>query len=140
MGWFSKQRDPNKRRTELSKIIDQQTGETIGSRVVITNHPHIKEFPFFVSFKVPCEAPWPSDADFDRVDSIQDRMDSLIYEWEFCNVGMLTLGGAREWLIYAQDGRGLIEKLKERFADFAPQLEYRRDPQWVAYRELKALT
>ncbi|MEO7454488.1 MAG: hypothetical protein ABIV13_06970, partial [Fimbriimonadales bacterium] len=78
-------------------------------QLVISNPPHIKEFPFFVSFKVTCDAQWPSDADFDRFDAIQARMDSLIYEWEFCNVGMFTLAGTREWLIYAKDGRGLIE-------------------------------
>jgi hypothetical protein len=139
MGWFRKRRDPDKLHTTLSKIVDQNTGETVGSRVVITNHPHIKEFPFFVSFKVKCDAPWPSDADFDRFDAIQDRMDSLIYEWEFCNVGMLTLGGTREWLIYAKDGRSLVDKLQDRFVDYAPLLEYRRDPQWVAYRELREL-
>lgn len=137
MGWFSRRRDPDKQRTELSRIVDKATGETVGSRLVITNHPHIKQFPFFVSFSISCDAPWPSDTDFDRFDAIQDRMDTLLYEWEFCNVGMYTFGGTREWLLYAKDGRGLVEKLESAFAEYSPSLDWRRDAQWVAYRELK---
>jgi hypothetical protein len=136
LNWLRVRRE-HTRKTTLSKVVDAATGETVGSRVVISNHPHIRDFAFLVTFKVTCNSPWPSEADFDKFDLIQDRMDALLYEWEFCCVGMFTFGGARTWFLYAKDARTLVDRLTTKFADFSPNLSYRRDPEWIEYKRLR---
>ena len=136
MNWFRRSKT-RKRRTELSRISDATTGEMIGSRVLITNHERIPEYGDLVYFTLSyVPTPLPSPEDFDRFDMVQDRLDALIYELEFCCVGMMTVRGKRDWILYAKDGQLLVAQLLERLGEFAPQMETQPDPSWSQYREL----
>ena len=108
----------------------------IGSRVLDTNHPHIREYTNLVLFTLACTKPLPTASDFEKFDIVRDRMDASPHEWEFCIVGTITCDGKREWVIYAKDGQQLMDRLFLEFSEFAPQMEMEIDPAWDYYRGL----
>jgi hypothetical protein len=136
MKWFRRSKT-RKRRTEVAKILDTTTGEMIGSRILITNHPKIPEYADLVYFTISyVPTPLPSKEDFNRFDAAQDCLDNLIYELEFCCVGIVTMRGKRDYILYAKDGQRLMPQLLEKCGEFAPQMESYPDPGWTEYREL----
>lgn len=120
----------------MATIHDAETGVMIGSRVLITNHPHIQEYPDLVYFTLKCTEPLPTSADFEKFDTVQNRIDELAYEWEFCCLGMITCYGHRDWVGYAKDAQRLMGLMFVEFSAFSPQMESEPDPNWTHYRQL----
>jgi len=80
--------------------------------------------------------PLPNREEFETFDRIQDGLDSLESDLHFEQVAIMTLDGKRDYILYAEDGSALVNRLWDEFADVQPRLECVHDPNWTQYRDL----
>lgn len=70
---------------------------------------------------------------------VEDSLEQWEEELGFIVVGVMTIAGKRDQIIYAKDGQALMNELHLRLGSHSPQMECQPDPRWTQYKDLRNL-
>ena len=125
---------------ELSKISDP-TGRMIGTRHFVYR-PNAKreDFPILLYLTLRYEnRPLPSKAEMDRFDAFTDAFDRILEREDLALiVGIMTIDGKRDWILYAKS-RAVVDLYFRELGDWSIELEATDDPRWTQYRDLLSM-
>lgn len=128
--------DRGKRDTGLAETRDRK-GNLLGTHVIALGLRANRDFPHLIYCTFAFRGtPLPTVAEFERFDIIQDRIDNLALIADFIEVGIMTIEGKRDYLLYARDGQAALNSLFTELSEFSPQMERQYDPKWSQYNTL----
>lgn len=70
---------------------------------------------------------------------VEDSLEMWEKELRFIVVGVMTISGKRDCIIYAKDGQALMNELHLRLGNSSLQMECQSDPRWTQYKDLTRL-
>ena len=80
-----------------------------------------------------------TEEEFQASEVIEDSLEQWEEELGFLVVGVMTINGKRDQIIYAKDGQSLMSELHHRLSQFSCQMECQPDPKWTQYRDLQKM-
>ncbi|MBC8064215.1 MAG: DUF695 domain-containing protein [Chlorobia bacterium] len=124
---------------EVSKIL-RKDGSQMGTRLL---RRHAKanrsEYPDLVYCTMTFDGELPRGSQWEVLSEVDDCLEQLESLLGFLVVGVMTMDGKRDSILYAKDGQNLMTELHQRLGDKGVQLECTADPAWSQYRDLAKL-
>lgn len=80
-----------------------------------------------------------TDEEWSSCEAIENWLEQWEVELGFLVVGVMTIAGKRDQIIYAKDGQALMNELHLRLGSYSPQMECQADPRWIQYKDLRNL-
>ena len=125
-----------KEKWQVAKILDAD-GSMIGTRLLRENIAVKRNrYPDLVYCRIRLVGAMPHGEEWDICELIDRQLSAVESDLDFLSVGIMTLAGKRDWILYAADGQKLMTELHQRFGDMGVELECTPDPRWTQYRDL----
>ncbi|HWY70030.1 MAG TPA: DUF695 domain-containing protein [Terriglobales bacterium] len=97
---------------------------------------------FIIVWKYPSENGQPMDEDHQRMNLLEDALESILNEDGFATLTLVSTGeGLREWTYYAKSENEFMSRLNYAFAGmpaFPIEIHSAYDPGWEVYERFKA--